>query len=98
MIEIRSTRIFKKWLDGLKDRRAANMILNRLQRVRNGNFGDVKSVGDGVSEMRIASGPGYRIYFLRDGTTLIVLLCGGDKDSQSRDIAEAKRMAKEWKE
>lgn len=87
--------VFRDWLDGLRDRRARLRIDDRLRRLAGGNAGDTKSVGDGVQELRLAFGPGYRIYYMwRDGV-LIVLLCGGDKDSQTRDIARAKRMAKE---
>ena len=82
----------------LKDRRAVIHITSRLDRAEDGNFGDAKPVGAGVSEMRINYGPGYRLYFIRRGPVMIVLLCGGDKHTQSKDIAEAKQLAKEWKE
>lgn len=98
MVTLRSTPVFDHWIDGLRDRRAANVILNRLLRVKNGNLGDVKSVGDNVSEMRIDHGPGYRVYYTRRGDVMILLLCGGDQTSQRRDILEAKRLAKTWKE
>ncbi|MDX3929023.1 MAG: type II toxin-antitoxin system RelE/ParE family toxin [Shinella sp.] len=98
MFTIRMTDKFDAWLKGLRDRRAANRILDRIVRAEGGNLGDVKVVGDGVSEMRIAYGPGYRLYFIQHGSVVIVLLCGGDKRTQKRDIAEAKRLAKEWKE
>ena len=84
---------FTRWVEGLRDRRAVARIQARLRNVAMGNFGDVQPVGDGVSEMRIHYGPGYRLYFMRQGTTVVVLLCGGDKDSQQRDIALAKRIA-----
>ena len=87
---------FDQWLRGLQDRRAVAVVSQRLERVAQGKLGDVRSVGDGVSEMRIHYGPGYRLYLLRDGAAVVVLLCGGDKDSQRRDIANAKRLAKEW--
>ena len=95
MIEVRQTVVFAKWLDRLKDQRGRLRILARLDRLTVGNIGDVKPVGSGVSELRIAHGPGYRIYFVQRGTVLIILLCGGDKSTQSRDIARAKRMAEE---
>ena len=95
MIEVRQTVVFANWLDRLKDRRGRARILRRLDRLSLGNLGDVKPVGSGVSELRIAHGPGYRIYFVQRGTVLIILLCAGDKSTQSRDIARAKRMAEE---
>lgn len=81
----------------MRDRRAVARINARLRNVSLGNLGDVKSVGDGISEMRIPYGPGYRIYFMRRGLTLVVLLCGGDKGSQQRDIERAKRLTLDWK-
>lgn len=98
MFAIHRTDTFATWLSRLKDRRAAARIASRLLRAGDGNLGDVKAVGEGVSEMRIDYGPGYRIYFIRQGSMLIVLLCGGDKSTQQRDIAEAKRLAQKWKE
>lgn len=95
MIEVRQTTVFTEWLDGLRDRTARIRIATRIRRMETGNPGDVKSVGEGVSEMRITYGPGYRLYFVRDGETVVILLCGGDKSSQSRDIAHAKQMAKD---
>lgn len=80
---------FRKWLEGLKDRRARARVRVRLNRIRLGNFGDCKSVGRGVSELRIPYGPGYRVYFGRKGNTVVILLCGGDKRTQSRDITLA---------
>ena len=77
-------------MQGLKDRRARARILVRLNRVRLGNFGDSKSVGDGVFELRMSFGPGYRLYFGREGEAMVLLLCGGDKSTQSKDIARAK--------
>ncbi|QEH80847.1 type II toxin-antitoxin system RelE/ParE family toxin [Sphingomonas sp. C8-2] len=84
---------FAKWIDGLKDRKAQTVIRVRIARVEGGLFGDVKSVGGGVSELRIAYGPGYRVYFTRRGDELVILLVGGDKGSQSRDIETAKKLA-----
>lgn len=95
MIEVRQTTVFTKWLGGLRDRNARVRIATRIRRMETGNPGDVKSVGEGVSEMRITYGPGYRIYFVQNGETVVILLCGGDKSSQVRDIAQAKQMAKE---
>ena len=93
---LRST-TFDRWLKRLRDRQAVNRIVVRLLAAEDGHLGDVNSVGGGVSEMRIQHGPGYRIYFVMRGAKLIVLLCGGDKDSQRRDIARAKRIAMEWR-
>jgi putative addiction module killer protein len=95
LIEIRQTTRFATWLAGLRDERARARILKRLDRAKNGNLGDVAPVGAGVSEMRIFHGPGYRVYFVQRGSELIILLCGGDKSTQSTDIAEAKAMAEE---
>ena len=89
---------FEKWFGGLKDYRASARIRQRLARLEQGHFGDAKPVGDSVSEMRIDYGPGYRVYFMRSGAVVVVLLCGGHKGSQGRDIEEAKRIAKAWKE
>ena len=89
---------FDRWLRKLKDRRAAARVLVRIDRLADGNPGDVKPVGEGISELRINYGPGYRVYYLRDGDKLIVLLCGGDKSTQDDDIKNARRIAKEWKE
>lgn len=94
-IVIVQTEIFRDWLDGLRDRRARLRIDDRLQRFANGNAGEAKSVGGGVQELRLHFGPGYRVYYIwRDGA-LVILLCGGDKSSQARDIAKAKELAKE---
>lgn len=95
MIEVRQTIVFSEWLRALRDRNAAARIAVRIRRLELGNPGDIKSVGDGVSEMRIDYGPGYRLYLTYTGRTLVILLCGGDKSSQSRDIGQAKKMAKE---
>ena len=90
--------MFRRWLNGLRDDRAVVSITRRLERVAIGNIGDFRPVGGGVSELRIDYGPGYRLYFIRRGAEVIVLLCGGDKGSQRRDIERAKRMATEWRD
>jgi putative addiction module killer protein len=95
MIEVRQTEIFARWLSGLRDRRARIRIQARIDRLEIGNPGDVKSVGGGVSEMRIDYGPGYRVYFAYRGATLVILLAGGDKSTQDRDIATARKLAQE---
>ena len=89
---------FEEWLDDLKDKVATARILARLARVRLGNLGDCMSVGEGVSELRVDYGPGYRVYFGQKGRTLVVLLCGGDKRTQDRDIRLAKLYWREFKE
>jgi putative addiction module killer protein len=88
---------FEDWLDDLNDKKAVARILARLARVRQGNLGDWKSVGEGVSELRVGYGPGYRVYFGQKGQTLVVLLCGGDKRMQDRDIRLAKQYWQEYK-
>jgi putative addiction module killer protein len=93
--EIRETGRFSKWLEELKDSRAKARIAARTQRLAFGNPGDVRPVGGGVSELRIDFGPGYRVYYLQRGKVLIILLCGGDKSSQDKDIKLALRLAKE---
>ncbi|WP_018901976.1 type II toxin-antitoxin system RelE/ParE family toxin [Rhizobium sp. 2MFCol3.1] len=98
MFELRQSETFRKWRARLKDERARALIASRLDRLAFGHAGDAAPVGDGISELRIHYGPGYRIYFRQDGKTLIILLCGGDKGSQKRDIAEAKRLFSEWNE
>lgn len=94
MIEVRQTVAFRDWHTGLKDRRAAKIIAQRIVRVQSGLMGDVKYF-DGIGELRVDFGPGYRVYFVQQGVVLIILLCGGDKGSQARDIARAKQLAKE---
>ena len=94
MIQIEITDAFDKWLKGLRDLQAKERVFARIRRLQEGNPGDVKPVGGGVSEMRINYGPGYRLYFVQRGNTLIILLCGGDKSSQSQDIAKALALAK----
>jgi putative addiction module killer protein len=88
---------FEEWLDDLDDKRAVARVLARLARVRRGNLGDCKPVGEGVSELRVDYGPGYRVYFGQKGRTLVVLLCGGDKRTQDRDIRLAKQFWQEFK-
>ena len=95
MFEVRQTLIFQKWLRDLRDLRARAQIIRRIERAQVGNLGDVEPVGDGVSEMRIHYGPGYRVYFLQRGQDIIFLLSGGDKTSQRRDISAAIRLSKE---
>jgi len=95
MIEIRKTEIFTKWFEGLKDRRAKARIQARIDRVEMGNFGDVAPVGEGISELRIFYGPGYRVYFLQRGPVVVILLSGGDKSTQASDIARTKEIAKQ---
>ncbi len=98
MIIVRRTRDFARWLDDLRDLKAKARIVIRLDRVAEGNFGDAKPVGEGVSELRIDTGPGYRVYFARFGRTVVMLLCGGDKSSQDRDVAKAKAIARTLKD
>ena len=93
MVALRQTATFADWLRLLRDRRAQAAIAKRLVRLQSGLLGDVKPVGDGVMEARVHIGPGYRIYYIMMGAELIVLLCGGDKSSQDRDIATARRLA-----
>jgi putative addiction module killer protein len=95
MIEVRETETFSDWLSDLRDARAKAEVARPIRRLALGNPGDVKPVGEGVSELRIHYGPGYRVYFVQRGSLLIVLLCGGDKSSQARDIASALKLAKE---
>ena len=95
MAEVRQTAIFRNWHRNLRDRRAAARVTSRIERLAEGHPGDMKAIGEGVNELRIDYGPGYRIYFTRHGATIYVLLCGGDKSTQDRDIKAAKRLAKE---
>lgn len=92
--EIHTTAEFNSWVSKLKDRHAKKAVALRIARIETGNFGDHKSVGGGVSELRIFMGKGYRIYYTIRDRTLVILLCGGDKDSQSRDVEEARQLAK----
>ena len=93
MIEIRQTGHYAKWYKSLKDHHARMRINIRIRRLSLGNPGDVKPVGEGISELRIDYGPGYRVYFLNSGEDLVILLAGGDKSSQAKDIAKAKELA-----
>ena len=95
MIEIRETAVFIDFIEDLDDERAQAKIAARIERLAAGNAGDVEPVGEGVSEMRIHYGPGYRLYFARQGQKVIVLLCGGDKSTQDKDIKAAKKLARE---
>jgi putative addiction module killer protein len=97
MFEVQQTEVFQDWLDRLRDSRAQKAISARIRRMTLGNIGDVKSVGDSVSEIRIDYGPGYRLYFMRRGAIVLLLLIGGDKKSQKRDIETAVAMAKEFR-
>lgn len=96
MTEILQTDDFRTWLGVLKDAQAKARIAARVQRLAFGHFGDVKAVGDGVSELRVDCGPGYRVYIVQRGAVLVVLLCGGTKSRQQADIERAKRLAREW--
>ena len=93
MVEVRQTERFVRWLEGLRDLRGRAKVLARIERLIGGNPGDVRPVGFGLSELRINYGPGYRVYYLQRGTTLIILLAGGDKSSQVKDIGEALLLA-----
>jgi putative addiction module killer protein len=94
MIGIRKTEAYAKWIDGLRDVRARARILARIERLATGNPGDVKPVGEGVSELRIDYGPGYRVYYTQRARELVILLAGGDKTTQARDIKTALRLAR----
>jgi putative addiction module killer protein len=98
VIELIKTDTFGDWFGGLRDMRAKARIDMRLIRLAQGNSGDAQPVGGGISELRIDYGPGYRVYYLRRGPVVVVLLCGGDKGTQTRDIALAKELAAQWKE
>ncbi len=98
MIELRKTALFAQWLDGLHDVRARARVQARLDRLAEGNPGDVKPVGEGVSELRIDYGPGYRVYFKARGPEVIILLAGGDKGTQGKDIKAALRLARNLSE
>ena len=98
MIEIRKTEVFVEWLDGLRDIQARARVQARIERLAAGNPGDIEPVGAGVSELRINYGPGYRVYFKKRGRELIILLAGGDKSTQAKDIKAALRIAHELSE
>lgn len=97
MFEVLQSETFAAWLHGLKDRMAVQRIQARIVRASLGNLGDVKPVGNGVSEMRIDYGPGYRVYFIQQGQSVIVLLAGGDKRTQDADINRAIQIARDWR-
>ncbi len=93
MIEIRKTEVYAKWLDGLRDIQARARILVRVERLATGNPGDVRAVGKGISELRIDYGPGYRVYYTKHGQEMVILLAGGDKRTQAKDIKTALNLA-----
>jgi len=96
MYEIKSTKTFAKWLSKLKDIRGRIAVARRIERMEQGNFGDVKSVASRISELRITTGPGYRVYFTKKEETIIILLIGGDKSTQSKDIEKAETLLEEY--
>jgi putative addiction module killer protein len=98
MVEVRKTAVFVQWLDGLRDIQARARVQARIERLTVGNPGDVEPVGGGVSELRINYGPGYRVYFKKRGRELIILLAGGDKNTQAKDIKAALRLARDLSE
>jgi putative addiction module killer protein len=98
MKKIRRSSAYTKWLKNLRDQRARSLIFKRTKRLARGNPGDVGSVGEGISEMRIHYGPGYRVYYKDTGKEIIILLCGGDKSTQQADIIKAKKIAKLYEE
>jgi putative addiction module killer protein len=95
MIEVRQTEVFARWHGAIKDVRIRARIADRIDRLVKGNPGDVAPVGEGISELRLHFGPGYRVYFMQRGELIIILLCGGDKSTQRRDIETALRLARE---
>ena len=98
MIDVKQTETFRRWRLRLRNERVRALIASRLDRLAFGLAGDVQPVGEGVSELRIHHGPGYRVYFQTRGATIVILLCGGDKSTQEKDIKTAKRLAKDWSE
>ncbi|OGS80494.1 MAG: addiction module antitoxin RelB [Gallionellales bacterium GWA2_55_18] len=94
MNSIQTTEVFDDWLSGLKDRQAVRRVQVRIDRAEDGNFGDCEPVGEGVSEMRIHYGPGYRVYFVQRGIEIVILLAGGNKSTQSKDIKTALELAR----
>jgi putative addiction module killer protein len=95
MIEIRRTEVFARWMDGLRDLRARARVQVRIERLASGNRGDARTVGEGVSELRVDYGPGYRVYFTNRGATVVILLAGGDKRTQAADIRTAIKLAQD---
>lgn len=98
MIEIRETEVYKKWFGAIKDIKTKSVIDVRIRRVSLGNFGDVEPVGRGISELKIDYGPGFRVYFLNQRNIIVILLCGGEKSTQSKDIKKAQELAQKIKE
>ena len=96
-LQVIETEAYQQWLSSISDRRTRARINTRIRRTRQGNLGNTRPVGDGVSEMRLHFVPGYRVYYIREGATVIVLLGGGDKDTQPRDIRQARRLAARWR-
>jgi len=96
MLELNQTEQFRRWRTKLKDEQARALIASRLDRLAYGHAGDAGPVGEGISELRIHSGPGYRIYFHQRGNRVVILLCGGDKSTQAKDIRTAKRLIDQW--
>jgi len=94
---IQTSDVFDEWLANLRDERARARIVDRIERAQGGNLGKCEPVGNGVSEMKLDFGPGYRLYFIVEGRTLVVLLCGGDKSTQKKDIRIAHQLAQDWK-
>lgn len=97
MLEVLTTVTFDRWLRRVKDRQGRLRVLERVDRLAHGNAGDARSVGHGVSELRLRYGPGYRVYFLREGDRVVLLLCAGDKSTQESDIRKAHQLAAEWR-
>ena len=97
-MRVQKSNIFLKWLNKLKDKIGKSLINERISRIEDGNFGDCYPIGDGISELRIHFGPGYRVYFMDTGKEIVILLCGGDKSTQQKDIEKAKKIARIYKE
>jgi len=97
-MKVRQSSVYQKWIEGLRDERARYRINARIRRLEEGNPGDVKPAGEGISEIRIDYGPGYRVYYKDTGREIIILLCGGDKRTQQADIAAAKKIARAYEE
>ncbi len=98
MYKIKQTKLFSTWMTKLKDIKGKISILRRVDRLKNGNFGDYKYISENIYELRISSGPGYRVYYIKDADKIVILLIGGDKSSQNIDIKKAKILAKEYKD